>query len=285
MEIITGVDALQAKTLGWRREGLEVGFVPTMGFLHRGHTSLMDLARPRCDRLVVSIFVNPLQFGPGEDLDRYPRDPGGDAAKCDAAGVDVLFIPDDFYPPDFTTSVDVAEVSLGLCGGKRPGHFKGVTTVVSRLFGLVQPTLAVFGEKDYQQLAVIRRMVRDLAMPITIVGGPLVRDDDGLALSSRNAYLSAEQRARGLSLSRALNAMAAAAAAGERDVAALKALGAGLIEADRLDYLELVDAESLAPIERLERPGRALAAGFFGPTRLIDNVSVNVAVNVAASPG
>jgi pantoate--beta-alanine ligase len=275
VEIITDVAALQARTLGWRAGGLRVGFVPTMGFLHRGHTSLMSLARPRCDKVVVSIFVNPLQFGPAEDLDRYPRDPEGDAAKCEAAGVDLLFVPDTagggFYPGDFSTTVAVSGLTSGLCGGKRPGHFEGVTTVVARLFGMVQPSLAVFGEKDYQQLAVIRRMVRDLAMPIEVVGGPLVRDDDGLALSSRNAYLSDEQRARGLSLHRALVAIAASP---EREVAALKARGQAMIEADRLDYLEIVDAETLAPLAEVDRPARALAAGFFGATRLIDNVAI-----------
>ncbi len=160
--------ALQQDVLARRAQGQRIGFVPTMGFLHAGHTRLMDLARKRCDHLVVSIFVNPLQFGPGEDLDRYPRDPVGDAEKCRAHGVDTLFLPDEgaFYPADRSTTVAVAGLSAGLCGGDRPGHFDGVTTVVSRLFGIVQPHVAVFGEKDYQQLAVIRRMVRDLAMQI-----------------------------------------------------------------------------------------------------------------------
>ena len=273
LSVITAPAALREQTLAWRSAGLSVGFVPTMGALHRGHVSLMELARPRCDRLVVSIFVNPLQFGEGEDLAVYPRDPEGDAAACAGAGVDLLFMPaaGSFYPADFSTSVAVSGLSEGLCGGGRPGHFEGVTTVVARLFGLVQPSLAVFGEKDYQQLAVIRRMVRDLALPITVLGGPLVRDEDGLALSSRNAYLSAAERRRALSLHRALEAMAAS---GERDVAALLALGRAALDVDRLDYLEVVHAESLRPLRRVEGPARALVAAWIGRTRLIDNVAI-----------
>ncbi len=274
METLASPDALLAQTRAWRQAGLRIGFVPTMGFLHAGHTSLMDEARSRCDKLVASLFVNPLQFGPTEDLDTYPRDPEGDAAKCRAHGVDLLFIPERFYPQDFTTTVTVAGVSEGLCGGRRPGHFDGVTTVVARLFGLVKPHVAVFGEKDYQQLAVVRRLTRDLALDVEIVGAPLIRDADGLALSSRNAYLSADQRARGLSLSRALRAMAEACSAGTHDVAALVALGEGLVQADRLDYLEVRDAQDLSPLETVQGPARALVAGFFGQTRLIDNLAL-----------
>jgi pantoate--beta-alanine ligase len=207
MRIITDPIELQQEALARRARGERIGFVPTMGYLHAGHTSLMDLARPRCDWLVVSIYVNPLQFGPDEDLDRYPRDPQGDAAKCAAAGTDVLFMPTSLYPVDHGTRVLVTGLTEGLCGSSRPGHFDGVTTVVSRLFGLVQPSLAVFGEKDFQQLAVLRRMTRDLALPIEVVGGPLVRDADGLALSSRNRYLSTTDRARGRTLHQALFAI------------------------------------------------------------------------------
>ncbi|HCH66207.1 MAG: pantoate--beta-alanine ligase, partial [Deltaproteobacteria bacterium] len=178
MKTIIDPSEMQAAALEWRARGLRVGFVPTMGFLHRGHTSLMDRARALCDVLVVSIFVNPLQFGPNEDLDRYPRDPEGDAAKCAAHGTDLLFMPTALYPPGHTTRVAVGTLGEGLCGADRPTHFEGVTTVVARLFGIVQPHVSVFGEKDYQQLAIIRRMTRDLAIPVEVVGGALVRDHD-----------------------------------------------------------------------------------------------------------
>ena len=266
MDVVTSPEEMTR----WGRGRGRVGLVPTMGFLHRGHVSLMEQLRPRVDALVVSIYVNPLQFGPNEDLDRYPRDPEGDRAKCEAAGVDCVFSPTSMYPPGFQTSVSVHELARGLCGATRPGHFEGVATVVARLFGLTRCDEAIFGEKDYQQLAVIRRMVRDLALPVDVLGGALVRDDDGLALSSRNKYLSPEERARALSLSRALYAMAASGA----DVAGRLDLGRGLLDVDRLDYLEVVDAESLAPLERLDRPARALVAGWIGRTRLIDNVAL-----------
>ena len=275
MRTETDPNALQREALRRRARGERVGFVPTMGFLHRGHTSLFDLARGRCDWLVASIFVNPLQFGPGEDLDRYPRDPDGDAQKCRDHGVDVLFMPPELYSPDHSTRVHVSGLSDGLCGASRPAHFEGVTTVVARLFGLVQPSVAVFGEKDYQQLALIRRMTRDLALPIDIVGGPLVRDHDGLALSSRNAYLSAEQRQRALTLSRALHGIQAAAAAGETRVSVLLEQAHGVLDADGVDYLEVRDAEALRPLTRLDRPARAFGAAHYGRTRLIDNVAVS----------
>ena len=274
MHIETDPAALQREALRRRARGERVGFVPTMGFLHRGHTSLFDLARGRCDWLVASIYVNPLQFGPGEDLDRYPRDPHGDAQQCQQHGVDVLFMPPELYRPDHSTRVRVEGLSDGLCAASRPTHFEGVTTVVARLFGLVQPTIAVFGEKDFQQLALIRRMARDLALPIDIVGGPLVRDPDGLALSSRNAYLTAEQRQRALTLHRALQSIQAGAAAGETRVSALLKLAHGVLKADEIDYLEVRDAASLTPIEHLAGPARAFGAARYGATRLIDNVAV-----------
>ena len=266
--------ALQAEALRRKASGQRIGFVPTMGFLHAGHSSLFDLARSRCDWLVASIYVNPLQFGPGEDLDTYPRDAEGDAATCAAHGVDATFLPPTLYDPGHSSSVHVAELGAGLCGASRPGHFDGVTTVVARLFGLVQPDVAVFGEKDYQQLAIIRRMVQDLAMPIEIVGGALIRAEDGLALSSRNARLDAPTRTRALSLSRTLWAMQARVAEGQRDVAELLTWGRSEVLADRTDYLEIVDAESLRPLSTVDRPARALVAGHFGPTRLIDNVAL-----------
>jgi pantoate--beta-alanine ligase len=232
----------------------------------------MRLARQRCDLLVVSIYVNPKQFGPNEDLSRYPRDPEGDAAKCAAEGTDVIFLPDDLYGTTHRTLVAVRDLTAGLCGAIRPGHFDGVTTVVARLFGFAQPHLAVFGEKDFQQLAVIRRMTADLAMPIEIVGGPLVRDHDGLALSSRNTYLSVADRQRALSLHRALFAIAKhpSASAAERIDAARS-----MLDVDRLDYLTVVDPDTLQPVERVDSPARALVAGLVGKTRLIDNVAVS----------
>jgi pantoate--beta-alanine ligase len=259
---------------GWRRVGLRVGLVPTMGFLHVGHSSLMERLRSQCDRLIVSIFVNPLQFGPTEDLARYPRDLEGDERRCREAGVDLVFCPTTLYPPGFSTEVKVSGLTETLCGAARPTHFAGVTTVVARLFGLTRCDVACFGEKDWQQLVVIRRMVEDLALPVRLVPGPLIRDDDGLALSSRNTYLSADERRRALSLSRALRGIQAAAAAGERDVAALLAGGRAALDVDRLDYLEIVDAASLAPLGSVEGSARALVAGYVGRTRLIDNVAL-----------
>lgn len=274
MRIETDPLAVQREALARRARGQRVGFVPTMGFLHEGHASLFDQARPDCDWLVASIYVNPLQFGPTEDLAQYPRDPDGDTARCAAHGVDLLFMPPLLYDADHSTQVRVDGLTDGLCGRDRPTHFQGVTTVVARLFGLVQPHIAVFGEKDYQQLAVIRRMVRDLAMPIDVRGGPLVRDHDGLALSSRNAYLSPDLRRRALSLHRALFAMQAACASGETDVSALLALGHGLIDSDGFDYLEIRDATDLRPLTAVTGPARAFTAARYGRTRLIDNVSL-----------
>ncbi len=273
MQIVRDVREMQALGHSWR--GLEVGFVPTMGFLHRGHTSLMAVTRPACDKLVVSIFVNPLQFAPTDDLSRYPRDPVGDATKCEEAGVDVLFVPEGFYPADFRTSVVVSKVTSRWEGAERPGHFEGVATVVTRLFGIVQPTLACFGEKDYQQLTVIRSMTRDLSLPIRITSGALIRDDDGLALSSRNVYLTPEQRLRGCSLHRALFAIrdaSPAAVVGDR-----LGIGARLIAADKVDYLAIVDADTLEPLDTakpVDRPARAIVTARYGGVRLLDNVPI-----------
>jgi len=263
--------ALHADMLARRSRAERIGFVPTMGFLHAGHTSLMEKARALCDHLVVSIYVNPLQFGPNEDLERYPQDHEGDAAKCAAVGVDTLFLPPELYDPDHSTNVSVSDLADGLCGASRPGHFDGVTTVVARLFGLVQPHVAVFGEKDYQQLAVIRRMVRDLCMPVEVVGGELIRDTDGLAMSSRNAYLSPEERTRGLTLHQALFAIRDAEIP---SVADRISLGREILRADRIDYLEIVDAETLKPLRDIDGPARALVAAWIGGTRLIDNIGL-----------
>lgn len=276
MRIITDPIELQQQALARRARGEQIGFVPTMGYLHAGHTSLMDIARKRCDWMVVSIYVNPLQFGPGEDLDCYPRDPEGDASKCAAAGADVLFMPDSLYPAGHATRVQVTGLTTGLCGTSRPGHFDGVTTVVSRLFGLAQPNLAVFGEKDFQQLAVIRRMTRDLALPVEIVGGPLVRDDDGLALSSRNRYLNQADRARGRTLHRALFAIrdAVAASPGSLPVAPLLERGRSILSVDTVDYLDIRNPDTLEPLVTIDGPAHAFVAAQVGQTRLIDNVKL-----------
>ena len=271
MRIIRSVDEMHDQALTWRRQGRTVGFVPTMGYLHRGHTTLIELMRPRCDVLVVSIYVNPLQFAPNEDLGRYPRDPEGDAAKCAAAGCDVLFMPENLYPADFRTTVSVRDITARWEGAHRPTHFDGVATVVCRLFGLVQPTVAMFGEKDYQQYAVLRSMARDLAMGIEIVPGPLVRDNDGLALSSRNVYLSADQRARALSLHRALFHMRAMT-----DPSSMRRAeeGCSRITSDGIDYLAIVDPDTLEPVETVDRPLRALLVARYGSVRLLDNVAI-----------
>jgi pantoate--beta-alanine ligase len=259
-----------------RARGERIAFVPTMGYLHRGHVSLLEEGRRRGDRLVLSIFVNPTQFGPNEDLDRYPRDLDGDFRKAASVGTDVAFVPKAaaIYPSHYQTFVQVKDLEKGLCGERRPGHFVGVATVVCKLFNIVQPHVAVFGEKDFQQLAVIRRMATDLNMPVEVVGLPTVREPDGIAMSSRNAYLSPPDRARALALSAGLRAAKTLHAAGETSVAKLVDVAAAKITpaVDRLDYLEMRDAESLSPIERVERPAVMLVAAFVGPTRLIDNI-------------
>jgi pantoate--beta-alanine ligase len=274
MRVLRDLDALAGWCAQASAEGACVGFVPTMGFLHAGHSSLMDIARVRCDRLIVSVFVNPLQFGPTEDLDKYPRDIDSDAAMCVAHGVDALFLPEEssFYPAGFATQVAVSGLTQRLCGASRPGHFAGVTTVVARLLGLIRPDVAVFGSKDFQQLQVIRRMVQDLALGVEIVAGPIVRDTDGLALSSRNRYLSEANRRRALTLSMALRAMAAD---DERDVSTLLSRAHAMLDVDRVDYVAIVDTQSLQPIETIEGCAQALLACFVGNTRLIDNIVLN----------
>jgi pantoate--beta-alanine ligase len=266
-----------------RARGERIAFVPTMGALHEGHVSLLREGRRRGDKLALSIFVNPTQFGPKEDLSRYPRDLPGDLAKAASADTDVAYCPEpgDVYPPGFQTYVQVREVELGLDGGSRPGHFVGVATVVCKLFNVVRPHVALFGEKDFQQLAVVRRMVADLDLGVDIVGMPIVREPDGLAMSSRNAYLSSDERRRALALSRGLKAARARAQAGERDAAALVATARAALEGqvdgvDRVDYVELRDAATLAPVTRLEREGVLLVAAFVGKTRLIDNLRLAI---------
>jgi pantoate--beta-alanine ligase len=276
-EIVRDPAAMRARAEDVRRDGRRIAVVPTMGSLHEGHLSLVRAARAAADVVVLTIFVNPTQFGPGEDLARYPRDEAGDLAKARPLGVDLAFCPEAaaMYPPGSQTVIEVRELARPLCGATRPGHFAGVATVVAKLFHVTLPHVAFFGEKDYQQLAVIRRMVRDLDLGIEIVGLPIVREPDGLALSSRNAYLSAAERADALALSRGLAAAEAAFAAGEREAAALVAAARGPLAAVaprvRVDYVELRDAEELTAIGRIERRAVLAIAAFVGQTRLIDN--------------
>ncbi len=269
---------LRAVVRGWQQAGRRVAFVPTMGALHAGHLALVTKGLAHADVAAASIFVNPKQFGPGEDLERYPRDEAGDVAKLAGAGCSLVYAPDvaTMYPPGFASFVRVSGLPDLLCGRVRPGHFDGVATVVAKLLGAAGADVAVFGEKDWQQLAIIRRMAADLDIPTAILGCAIVRDDDGLALSSRNAYLSADERARALALPRALMAtrdaivggmpVAAALAAAERSI---KAAGFA-----RLDYLELVDGETLHSLGSPAPGARLMAAGVIGTTRLIDNVAL-----------
>ncbi|HVH47101.1 MAG TPA: pantoate--beta-alanine ligase [Labilithrix sp.] len=269
--------ALRDACAAARARGLTVGFVPTMGALHEGHLALTHEARKRTEFVVCSIFVNPTQFGPNEDLARYPRDLEGDVQKL--AEVNLVFAPEPeaMYVPGERTRVRVDDLTTHLCGPHRPGHFEGVTTIVAKLFALVGPSVAVFGKKDFQQLAVIRRMTRDLFFPVEVVGYPIVRDPDGLAMSSRNAYLSAAERERALGLSRGLSAAARAFAAGERRAGALRELALAAIEpvATSIDYVTVADADAITPFvdDALVPPRVLLAvACHVGRTRLIDNV-------------
>ena len=274
--IVKTIEEVRAQVKAWRAEGLTVGLVPTMGYLHEGHQSLIARSVAENDRTVVSDFVNPIQFGPTEDLATYPRDIERDAALCESTGANLIFHPeaDEMYVPDFCTYVDMDHLTKGLCGKTRPIHFRGVCTVVSKLFHIVQPDRAYFGQKDAQQLAVIRRMVRDLNMPLTIVGCPIIREEDGLAKSSRNTYLSAEERKAALCLSRGLNKGKAAVEAGETDAEKVKAIITAEIEAEplsRIDYVEIVDWNNLEPVSSTEGSILAAVAVYIGKTRLIDN--------------
>jgi len=276
-EVIRDPAEMRARAEDIRRDGRRICVVPTMGYLHDGHLSLLRAGRARADVLLFTLFVNPSQFGPREDLSRYPRDEEGDLAKARSCGVDLAFCPPagSMYPPGYQTWVEVAELSQPLCGGSRPGHFRGVATVVTKLFHVTLPHVAVFGEKDFQQLALIRRMTADLDFGVEIVGMPIVREPDGLAMSSRNAYLSPAERSAALCLSRGLAAARARFAAGERDPVVLVGAARSPIEAEelaRIDYVELRDAATLALVEHeVTRPAVLAMAVFLGPTRLIDN--------------
>jgi pantoate--beta-alanine ligase len=273
MQVLRTIPELRA----WRAQlPAGPGFVPTMGALHEGHASLVRRSAAENAQSIVSIFVNPAQFGPNEDLDKYPRTLEADLKLCGAAGASAVFTPDKamMYPPGFNTWVTVDGLTDKLDGRSRPGHFKGVTTIVTKLFNLVQPARAYFGQKDAQQALVLTRMARELDMPIEVITCPTVREADGLAMSSRNRYLSPADRQRALALWRALSVVKAAFESGERDVARLRAVGTAelLTSVDRVDYLEIVDASNLGDVARVEKPALCAVAAFVGGTRLIDNV-------------
>lgn len=278
MNIVSSVAEVRAQVKEWRRLGLSVGLVPTMGYLHEGHKSLIVRAVAENDRVVVSDFVNPIQFGPSEDLESYPRDIEADARLCEGAGAHLIFHPrpEDMYEPDFCTFVDMKGLTDGLCGRTRPTHFRGVCTVVSKLFHIVAPDRAYFGQKDAQQLAVIRRMVRDLDFDIEIVGCPIVREKDGLARSSRNTYLNEEERRAAVVLSRAVALGKGMMEKGERSASVVLSAMRALIESEplaRIDYVEMVDAFSLQPVEKAQGAVLCAMAVYIGKTRLIDNFS------------
>jgi len=278
MDLITEPAALRRACDEVRARGARVGLVPTMGALHRGHLSLVEVARARADLVVASIFVNPTQFGPGEDLERYPRTLDADVAACAEAGAGYVFAPTAkaMYPAGEETRVNVGATAADLCGVHRPTHFEGVATIVTKLFNIVGPCVAVFGRKDYQQLRVVHRFVRDLFLPVEVVGAPTVREPDGLALSSRNRYLRDEERPRALALRKGLGAAWEAFAAGERSVSHLRALATEpLSDVDRIDYVTLADPETVRPLPDGHVAGERLLvamAAWVGKTRLIDNV-------------
>lgn len=276
VQVIREPAEMREQSRRWRSEGHRIGFVPTMGYLHEGHLSLVRLAAARCDRVVVSIFVNPTQFGEGEDLDAYPRDEAGDLAKCREAGAHMAWIPDTpaMYTPGYQTRVEVAELSKPLCGASRPVHFSGVATVVTKLFNVVEPDVAVFGQKDYQQLQVVRRLVQDLDFAVEVLSGPTVREPDGVAMSSRNAYMTSFERSQATCLVQGLRAAWARFDAGERDVDALVAAARATIDRapdTRVDYVEVRHPETLEPLTTIEDRGVLAMAVFLGKARLIDN--------------
>lgn len=276
MKVSTTIAEVRSQVKEWKRQGLSVGLVPTMGYLHEGHQSLIARAARENDRVVVSVFVNPIQFGPSEDLESYPRDFERDCTLCEKTGADLVFHPEasEMYAENFCTYVDMDRLTKGLCGASRPVHFRGVCTVVSKLFHIVTPDRAYFGQKDAQQLAVIKRMVRDLSMDVEIVGCPIIREPDGLAKSSRNTYLSPQERRAAVVLSRALAEGRKALAEGERSAQAITGIIRGVLESEPLaqpEYVELVDWETLEPVETADRPVLAAIAVRIGTTRLIDN--------------
>ena len=277
MKIVETIAEVREQVRAWRKEGLSVGLVPTMGYLHEGHQSLIDRAVADNDRVVVSVFVNPMQFGVGEDLESYPRDMNRDAAICEKAGASLIFHPEpsEMYPENFSSFVDMNTLTGGLCGKSRPIHFRGVCTVVSKLFNIVTPDRAYFGQKDAQQLAVIRHMVSDLSYGIEIVGCPIIREEDGLAKSSRNTYLSPEERQAALVLSRSLTAGKKLLENGETSAATVRQEITRQIEIEplaKIDYVEVVDWKNLEPVETINGSVLVAIAVYIGKTRLIDNI-------------
>jgi len=282
MQIITDPKELQKQCLKWRQKGQAIGLVPTMGYLHDGHLALMERARPECDKLIVTLFVNPTQFGENEDLDKYPHDFDGDKAKAESKGVDILFAPNkaDMYHPDHATWIDVPELGKHLCGESRPGHFRGVCTVVTKLFMLAQPNVAVFGQKDWQQLAILKRMVRDLDIPVKIISQEIIRESDGLAMSSRNAYLTQEERTAAPGIRQGLLKAADKVKAGETKADAIKkflikeygtALPMGTV-----DYIEVVDPDAIQLVDDITESVLIAVAIRVGKARLIDNLLIEV---------
>jgi pantoate--beta-alanine ligase len=281
MEIIRTVAAMKEYVRKVKARGETICLVPTMGYLHEGHLDLMRMGRPLADHLVISIFVNPTQFGVNEDLDKYPRDLPRDSAMAESVGVEVIFHPEamDMYPKGYQTYINVEEITDGLCGASRPGHFRGVTTVVAKLFNIVEPDVSVFGEKDYQQLAVIRKMVDDLNMSGKVLAHPTVREEDGLAMSSRNKYLSPEERQHALVLNRSLRRAAERVKGGEKSAAAIRAAAEAAISATpgaAIDYIEIVHPDTLKPLEIIEDKAVMALAVKMGVTRLIDNMTLEV---------
>lgn len=278
LPIVASVSEIRKQLDRIRHDGKRIGLVPTMGALHGGHASLIEKARAECDFVVVSIFVNPLQFGPSEDFQRYPRPLEKDTALCAEKGADLIFAPgtNDMYASPQITFVEVTRITDHLCGAFRPGHFRGVATVVLKLFNIVQPDSAYFGEKDYQQLCVIRRMVDDFNLPLTVVSVPTFRESDGLAMSSRNVYLSGDERAAAPALYRALTVARERIASGETDAAAIKTAALKVLAAEplvRVQYFEIVDPSEVQPVATIAGAVRIAAAIFIGKTRLIDNVA------------
>ena len=281
MTIVESVSGMKALSRGWRREGKRIGLVPTMGYLHEGHLSLVRESKARADVTVVSIFVNPTQFGPNEDYKKYPRDLEKDSAFLSAAGVDCLFYPDaaEVYPPNYRTYVEVEGLQDRLCGRSRPGHFRGVATIVLKLFDIVGPDQAFFGAKDAQQVLIIRRMAADLDLDVEVVTCPIVREPDGLAMSSRNAYLTPVQRTAARVLSTSLRWADKAVGAGERDAGRLVSGLRSILEAEplaRIDYVEAIDPETLDPVAEIRGQVLVALAVFIGSTRLIDNIRFDV---------
>lgn len=281
MEILSKVSEVREQVKAWKKEGLTVGLVPTMGYLHEGHESLIKKAVKENDRVVVSIFVNPTQFGPNEDLDKYPRDLEKDSILCEVAGASLIFHPkvEDMYYKDSCTSVNISGLSAGLCGKSRPTHFSGVCTVVSKLFNIVPAHRAYFGEKDAQQLAIIKRMVRDMNIDIEVVGCPIVREEDGLAKSSRNVYLSTEERQAALILSKSLKLAKQAMDNGARNAEDIKGLMVENIEMEplaKIDYVEIVDSDNLETVNNIEKDVLVAMAVYIGKTRLIDNFTYHI---------